>query len=95
MGKLVILSLLIIFMTACATSRETFTPDGRIGHSINCSGSVLHWGKCFEKAGEICGEKGYEVIARSGDQGSMIAANQFGLYGESVTTRSLVVQCKN
>lgn len=94
MARLSILSLLILLMTGCATSRETYTENGQLGHSINCSGSALHWGMCYEKAGKLCGEKGYEVLAKSGDQGAMITGTQFGLVGSSVMSRSMLIQCK-
>ena len=94
MGRLSMLSVLLLLMTGCATSRETYTANGQLGHSINCSGSALNWGMCYEKAGKLCGEKGYEVLAKSGDQGAMITATQFGLVGGSVMNRSMIIQCK-
>lgn len=81
-------------LSACATAKETYMPDGRLGYNINCSGQALSWGECYQKAGEICGGKGYDILAQTGDQGSTMAANQFGLYGGAVITRSLVVACK-
>ena len=86
---------LCTLMVGCATSKETFLPDGGKGHSINCSGSALNWGMCYEKAGEICGTKGYEVIAGGSDQGVVVAGNQYGLYGGSVMNRSMLIKCKN
>lgn len=79
----------------CATSKEVYTADGRKGYSVNCSGSALNWGMCYEKAGEICGTRGYEVLEKSGDQGAMVSGNQFGFYGGSFMNRSMIVQCKS
>lgn len=67
------------------------TPDGSKGHSINCSGAARNWGMCYEKAGEICGAKGYEVIAGGSDQGVLVSGN----LGGSVISRSMLVKCKN
>jgi hypothetical protein len=78
----------------CAMASKTYTSDGREGFSIDCSGSALSWGKCYEKAGDLCGARGYDVLEKSGDQGDTLAANQFGLYGGSVITRSVVIACK-
>jgi len=47
---------------------------------------------CYEKAGEICGSKGYEVLEKSGDQGAVLSGNQFGLYGGSVINRSMIIK---
>lgn len=87
MGRLAIFSLLLLLMTGCATSREIYTSQGQLGHSINCSGSALNWGMCYEKAGKLCGEKGYEVLEKSGDQGAILTRTQFGLVGSSVMNR--------
>jgi hypothetical protein len=51
---------------------------------------------CYEKAGAVCGEKGYIIIDRSGDEsGTTVVANQYGLYGGSMTNRSLIIKCKD
>jgi hypothetical protein len=94
MGQLAFVLLVAIIGASCATSRETYTADGRVGYSINCSGTALNWGNCLEKAGDICGERGYTVLEKSGDQGTVVTGGQFGLYGGSVMNRSMIVQCK-
>ena len=91
----VLLIAFCVIVASCATSKETFMPDGAKGHSINCSGTALNWGMCYEKAGEICGAKGYDVIAGGSDQGVIVAGNQYGLYGGSVMNRSMLIKCKN
>ena len=78
-------------VAGCATSTETFTADGSKGHSINCSGAARNWGMCYEKVGEICEAKGYEVIAGGSDQGVLVSGN----LGGSVISRSMLVKCKN
>jgi hypothetical protein len=88
----IVLCLLVI---SCAVSKPIRTPDGDEGYMINCSGAALTWGECFEKAGQLCGEAGYEILDRSGEGGgSMISGNQFGLYGGRVVDRSMVIRCK-
>jgi hypothetical protein len=94
MWQLAVVLMVSIVGASCATSRETYTADGQVGHSITCSGTALNWGNCSEKAGDICGEKGYTVLEKSGDQGSVVTAGQFGLYGGSVMNRNMIVQCK-
>ena len=94
MRQLVFVLFIVIIEASCATSRETYTADGRLGYSINCSGTALNWGNCLEKAGDICGERGYTVLEKSGDQGSVVTSGQLGLYGGSVMNRSMIVQCK-
>jgi hypothetical protein len=84
--------LTVVLLGGCATAKKTYTSEGKEGHSINCSGTYLNWGLCFEKAGEICGSKGYEVLEKSSDKGAMVSGNQFGLYGSSVINRTMIIQ---
>lgn len=88
------LLLIAVLLGGCATAKKTYTSDGKEGYSITCSGSALNWGMCYEKAGEICGSKGYKVLEKSGDQGTMLYGNQFGLYGGSVINRNMIIKCK-
>jgi len=93
--SLIVLSCAVaVVLSGCATSSKTYTPDGREGFSIDCSGNALSWGKCYEKAGDLCGARGYDLLEKSGDQGSRVTANQYGLYGGSVMSRSMVIACK-
>ena len=85
---------MVAFLSGCATASKTYAPDGSEGYSITCSGSALNWGMCYEKAGDICGTRGYVVLSRSGDQGTVVSGNQFGLYGGSVTNRNILIKCK-
>jgi len=94
MRQLVFVLFIAIIEAGCVTSRETYTADGRLGYSINSSGTARNWGNCLEKAGDICGERGYTVLEKSGDQGSVVTSGQLGLYGGSVMNRSMIVQCK-
>ena len=88
--------LILAFATlgGCATASKTYTADGKEGYNIACSGSALNWGMCYEKAGNICGTKGYAVLEKSGDQGAIFSGNQYGLYGGSVINRSMIIKCK-
>lgn len=82
-------------LSGCATATKMYTPDGRVGYTIECSGAANSWGKCYEKAGQTCGARGYDIISRTGDKGSMVSGNQYGLYGGSVITRDLIIACKS
>ncbi len=87
--------IIFVFVSGCATSKKIYTSSGREGYSINCSGSALNWGMCYEKAGELCGVRGYEVLEKSGDTGAMVTAGQYGLFGGTVINRSMIIRCKN
>lgn len=92
--KILYLILPCAMLAGCAVAKDTYLPDGGKGFSINCSGTALSWGNCYEKAGDICGARGYDIIAGGSDQGSMVAANQYGLFGGTVMNRSMLIKCK-
>lgn len=92
MRKIAVLA--VLALAGCATAKTTYLPDGSQGHSIQCSGTALNWGMCYEKAGALCGAKGYEVVTRSGDQGAIVSGSQTGVFGGSVMNRSMLVKCK-
>lgn len=47
-----------------ATKSEIYLPDGSVGYNISCDGSALSSSECYNKAAEICKEKGYILIAK-------------------------------
>jgi len=81
-------------ISGCASSSKTFLPDGREGYTINCSGSALSWDLCYSKAGELCKERGYQVIARDGESGMAASANQGLFFAGTTANRSMLIQCK-
>ena len=71
-----VLAVAAIF-AGCVQSNETYTASGQRGHVISCTpalstgivgaiaNSSTSWGTCYQKAGEICGAKGYNVLTKS------------------------------
>jgi len=83
-------------VAGCAKPRakRVFLPDGQRGFSVQCSGGKLAWGSCYERAGALCGRRGYEVVEKSSDMNAAIAANQYAAYGSASQSRSMLVKCK-
>lgn len=94
MSKIFIILMFSLIILGCATSKKTYTPSGNEGYSINCGGAALNWGMCYEKAGKICGKKGYTIIEKSGDKGTIVSGNMYGLYGGTVLNRTMIIECK-
>ena len=113
-GLIIIIVILIFVMSACAhvvTVQETYTSTGQKGYIIDCSGdSDTHlimpnptWADCQIKAGEICGERGFEILDRSDQQGelsstSVLAAKNQGtetFLGVTKFYRSMLIKCKS
>lgn len=85
----------VVCLSGCAIANKTYLPDGTLGHSISCDGSAVGMNVCFEKAGEICGAKGYKLLNREGqviysgvylrEQG----VSQFGAFN----SKSILIKC--
>ncbi|MBY4947033.1 hypothetical protein K6V92_10425 [Cupriavidus respiraculi] len=90
--------LVAIAAAGCATSSKTYGPDGRVAHSIGCSGAALSWGLCLEKAGEICGASGYDVLSSSGEMGHIATGTatrqNASFFAGSTASRSMLIACK-
>lgn len=67
MKKISIIFSSLLILSGCAVSSRTYTAEGKEGFSINCSGALLNWGLCEEKAGSICGSKGYDILSKNGE----------------------------
>jgi hypothetical protein len=88
------LSLMAFFLFGCATARKTHTSDGKEGYILNCSGSASTWGKCYEKAGDICGAKGYEILEKIGETLTSSSSNIIEEHSGSDVNRNMIIKCK-
>lgn len=91
MKKLTVVSSLFLFsLSACAIASETYLPDGSKGFSINCSGMVQSWNDCYQKAGELCRERGFKVVAGGTERGYIATPQSAG----TVINRNMLISCK-
>ena len=84
------LLLFVSFINACATSSEVNTAEGKVTHTIYCSGSAYSWETCKKKASEICGMNEYDVLQKYEDQGAFAAYES----SQVLPDRRLIIQCK-
>lgn len=88
----------VLLLSGCVTTSDVYLADGSKGHNIGCGGAVQNISACMQRAGEICGASGYEVVNREGEAVpfSTVGATPQGLYGQSgaVVTRNLFIRCK-
>jgi hypothetical protein len=97
MRTLIYLTLAIVLfsLAGCVTANPTYVPDGRQGYAIDCGGEFASWGGCYEKAGALCGSRGYDVFNKSSDQGtSFNSTASGGITGSTVISRSMLIACK-
>ena len=86
---------LAVALGGCASSSLTYGPDGREAHALNCSGFARTWAMCAQKAGEICGTRGYDVIAAGGGTAGTIATvTPSSGFAGPVIERSMLIRCK-
>lgn len=87
-------ALLAVSLSACASVATTYGPDGQLAYSLNCSGLVRSWGKCLEKAGDLCGTRGYTILEQSGESGFVAGGSGSGAFAGSTHGRTMLVSCK-
>ena len=62
---------LLAMLGACTTAREIYLPNGSQGHDIRCDGIGNKMENCYQRAGEICGSKGYDIATPQGAYSGM------------------------
>ena len=61
--KLYLLLPIFLLLVGCgAAVNKTYLQNGEEGYAIDCSSTTSAAVECYEKAGNVCGSKGYEVI---------------------------------
>ena len=86
--------LLVLALAGCTSIKPITLPDGRQGYTVDCSGRVLTWEDCFERADLLCKGRNYDVYTRPGEESPLIAAEPQHLRDHPTTTRSMVIACK-
>lgn len=106
-NRFIVICLLSVGLSACTYSRDMYLPDGSVGHSISCGGTLNSFSGCYQKAGELCGAGGYDIVDRNGEaipfsnSSGSIVGNQHMISGGyqsnfgMIVNRDLFVRCKN
>ena len=89
-----LLVLLAAALSGCATVSQVYAPSGAVGYNVDCSGDFGTWNQCYEKAGEICGARGYNIESKTDQPVEITSWNKQG--GSSYTSgyRSILIVCK-
>lgn len=98
MPRLSPLLALPILLLGCASATQTYAPDGRSAHAVDCGGLMRDWGACMERAGEICGARGYDILSRDTDRNRSGGYSRRGSTGGGFTatthTRNMLISCR-
>jgi hypothetical protein len=97
----------MIPLAGCSSSKPVYTADGSQGHTVTCTpawtggivGAVANastsWAQCYEKAGELCGAAGYDIIQQVGESGAYGQGGRDGGFVSTTQNRMMVVKCKD
>jgi hypothetical protein len=58
----VLCAAMAVTLMACSGPRTVYQPDGSKGYAITCKGVLNSWSSCLEKAGKLCGTRGYNTL---------------------------------
>ena len=74
------LAVLLVVLSGCATSREIYTAEGKRAYSIECRALFDFSFDCFEKAQELCGAAGFDVLK--------------GIKSTTTFAKNMMIQCR-
>ena len=60
----------VLALAGCASApsvKESYGPSGKASYEISCNNMSASLGACYQKAGEMCKERGYNVISQHSD----------------------------
>ena len=85
---------MVLVLGGCASGHAT-AGLGAEPHGINCSGADRTWTLCGERAAEVCGARGYDVLAAGGGTAGMLETlNPSAGFDGPVTERSMLIRCR-
>ena len=87
-------AIMALMVCGCARAEKVYTPEGRAGYNIDCSGNLLDWRYCHTKARDICGARGYKVIVSNQHNDTDVQPNRLGLYEGDKTKRYIIIECR-
>lgn len=67
-------ALCAVLLGGCTNYRQIHLKSGEVGYDIKCSDfGSRSWNACYVMAGDICGNRGYEVVTKVGDSSERYA----------------------
>jgi hypothetical protein len=83
-----------VALGGCATSRTIIGQDGKPVHKISCDGSAISIDACYEKAGELCGSAGYDVLGQDGSVSPFFIASGSSFSSGVMVLRTVHARCR-
>jgi len=61
-------ALCLVLLGGCTNYKQTHLDTGEVAYSIQCNSlGSSSWNACYIMAGNICGNRGYDVISKDSD----------------------------
>jgi hypothetical protein len=92
--KLAFFLALALAIGGCATSRTIIGQDGKPLHKISCDGAVQSIDACYEKAGELCGSAGYDIVNQGGSVNPFFVASGGTFTSGAAVYRTVFARCR-
>ena len=65
MKHLICILITLVVLGGCASSKQIFLETGEVGYRVKCGGKTFgSWSDCYQRAGEVCKAKGYDVVSQ-------------------------------
>ena len=77
-------------LAGCGATPNKHTPDDPDSIKIHCNQSTLRWDACYDMAANVCGKKGYQIVAEDDSAMPTTTANANEV---AVIGGSLVIRC--
>jgi hypothetical protein len=84
----------LLGLAGCAYERVTRAPDGREAHVIHCGDLLRGMATCDEMARNLCGARGYDVLAENEEREPIVTVSISGDSATERVSRELMVACK-
>jgi hypothetical protein len=86
--------LMALVSAGCTSVKPTYTQTGLAGYTITCPGDSHE--NCYAKAGELCGQRGYDVFQQSaGARLNIVITCKAPSFAEEPVTIPLVIPQSN
>jgi hypothetical protein len=79
-------------LAGCASSEVSL--NGNESHIVTCAPAASVWAQCNRRAEEICGPKGFSVLKRVKEEGTLVTVDRNGPAVSPAKSRMMVVRCK-
>lgn len=73
----------MLILVGCTTPKPIYYSSGKDAHILSCTGAT--WSGCLRDAGQICVDKGYEVLEKS-------SGREYGFFYDN-TVKEMVISC--